>query len=100
RADWVTAEIISSKGQRLFFDYSSDRAVYEGQWIFMLKDGALVGTKYFDNSRSKQSEYTRNLGKTASYLYSQIAWDVIPKIETPIRVLLQFSANEKGKVDS
>ena len=98
KADWLTGEIISSKGKRLF--HFADFNVFEGQSLLTFKDGSLIRVVKYDNSQSKLPEYVRDNKKLREFFNSQVAWDKIPKLEKPIRVLVQFSANELGKVDN
>jgi hypothetical protein len=99
-AKWVTGNLIGSKGKFLFYSIANEYSVYEGQTVLTIKNGELVETKSYDNSKSKQSEYTYNEEKLIKFIYTNIAWQNLPKLDKTIRVYVRFSANEKGIIDS
>lgn len=100
KADWVTGNLTTSKGKFLFYVYSDYYSVYEGQNVLTFKDGELFETKSYDNSKSRQSEYSQNSEKLLNHIYNQIAWHKLPKQDKSIKVFVQFSANEQGIIDS
>jgi hypothetical protein len=100
KADWVTANIIAPQGKRLYYVHMGYESLYEKELEFNFNNGQLIGTKTYDNSKSRQSEYSQNSQKLQEFIYSNIKWDILPKSKEPIRVFVQFSANENGTVDS
>jgi len=101
KADWFTADIISPQGRLLYYIHMGYESLYETELEFQFINGKLIGTKTYDNSMSRQSEYSQNSEKLKEFIYSNINWSVLPKLKKKaIKVYLQFSANEKGIIDS
>ncbi|MBB5282682.1 hypothetical protein HNQ92_000803 [Rhabdobacter roseus] len=100
KASWVTENLITPKGKFLFYSPSDYYSVYEGQTVLVFEKGALIETKNYDNSKSRQSEYSKDNKKLLEHIYTQIAWNQLPKQDRTINVFIQFSANEQGVVDS
>lgn len=99
KADWVTANILSPQGKQLYYVHSDYESLYEKEVIFDVVSGKLKGTTTFDNSKSKKSIYSE--GTTLlHFIYSGIDWDNLPKHEKPVNIIVQFSANEQGIIDS
>lgn len=101
KADWFTADIISPQGELLYYVHMGYESLYETELEFQFVNGKLIGTKTYDNSMSRQSEYSQNSEKLKEFIYSNINWSDLPKLKKKaIKVYLQFSANEKGIIDS
>lgn len=100
KADWVNAKIISPQGKQLYYVHMGYESLYERELEFQFKNGQLIGTKTYDNSKSRQSVYSQDSQKLQEFLYSNINWTSLPKSKEPIKVFVQFSANENGVVDS
>jgi hypothetical protein len=101
KADWFTADIISPQGKLLYYIHMGYESLYETELEFQFINGKLIGTKTYDNSMSRQSEYSQNSEKLKEFIYSNINWSVLPKLKKKaVKVYLQFSANEKGIIDS
>jgi hypothetical protein len=60
--------------------------------------GKLISAKTYDNSKSRK--VTHQNQELQKNIYGNIDWVKLPKIEKPIRVILEFFANENGKIDS
>jgi len=100
KADWFTGTIIVPKGKLVYYVHMGYESIYEKELALKIKKGVLIGTKLYDNSKSKQSIYGNDGDKLREFIYSNINWDNIPKLEGKgIRVIVRFSANEKGIVD-
>lgn len=101
KADWFTADIISPQGKLLFYVHMGYESLYETELEFQFVKGKLIGTKIYDNSKSSQSEYSQNDKKLKEFIYSNINWSILPKLKKKtVKVFVQFSANEKGNIDS
>lgn len=100
KADWVTASIIAPHGRQLYYVHMGYESLYEKELEFQFKNGELIATKTYDNSKSRQSSYSKDPEKLKEFIYSHINWAILPKSNEPIRVIIQFSANENGIVDS
>ncbi len=99
KADWVTANISSPQGKLLYYVHSGYESLYEKEVVFEIVDGQLKTTTSYDNSKSKISIYSQE-ANLLKFIYTNIQWDSLPKHEEPIRVIVKFSANEQGIVDS
>jgi len=100
KADWVTTTIFAPTGKYMFVLHNIDEMVYEGELEFQFINGKLIGTKTYDNSKSRLSIYSKDEKKLQEFIYSNINWSNLPKHEDQIKkVVLWFSANEKGIVD-
>lgn len=100
RAEWVSGEILSPQGKLLSYVHMGYRSIYEKEQVFLFKDGKLIEIKTYDNSKSKQSDFSKNPDKLQEFIYSNINWTLIPRKEQPVKIYVQFSANEYGEVDS
>jgi hypothetical protein len=101
KADWFTADIISPQGKLLYYIHMGYESLYETELEFQFVNGKLIGTKTYDNSMSRESEYSQDSEKLKEYIYSNINWSALPKFKKKdVKVFIQFSANEKGNIDS
>ena len=99
KADWVTGNLYSPRGKRLFYNHDiADGGTFEYELEFYFIKGKLAGTKLYDNRKAKQSEY--HDWKLIEYIYNNINWDILPKLDAIVRVVVEFSANENGIIDS
>lgn len=100
KADWVSTTIFAPTGKYMFVLHDIDEMVYEGELEFQFINGKLIGTKTYDNSKSRLSIYSKDKNKLQDFIYSNINWSDLPKHENQVKkVVLRFSANEKGIVD-
>lgn len=100
KADWVTANVFALTGKYMYVLRTIDEMVFEGELEFQFINGRLVGTKTCDNSKSRLSIYPKDEYKLIEFIYSNINWSQLPKHEDKVKkVILRFSANEKGIVD-
>lgn len=75
-------------------------SLYEKELEFRFSKGNLSGIKTYDNSKSKQSIYSKDYERLQKYIYSSINWEILPEKDKAITVYVQFSANENGVIDS
>lgn len=101
KANWFTGRIISPQGKLLYYVHMGYESLYEKELEMEFSNGILIGTKIYDNSKSRQSEFSQKPEKLKEFVYSIINWESLPKIDNKtIKVFVQFSANENGIVDS
>ena len=99
-ADWVTGNFISLQGKRILYDHSMGTGgVYEHEVEFHFIRGKLIKTNFYDNSKSRQSAYIQDQERLKEYIYRNINWDILPKQDTIVRVIVEFVANESGLID-
>lgn len=102
KADWVSSEKIVKGGKEfLFYLESHYYPVFKQDMEFEFYKGKLINIRIYDNSRSRRSTYSRNYMKLLRFIYSNIDWDHLP-IPPPKnkRVVVRFSGNKYGKIDS
>jgi hypothetical protein len=100
KADWVSGNILAPQGKQLHYVHMGYESLYEKELEFQFKNGELIETKTYDNSKSRQSTYSKDPEKLKEFIYSHINWTILPRSKEPVRVFVQFSANENGIVDS
>lgn len=101
KADWFNGKVIAPKGKQIYYIHMGYSSLYETELEFNFEKGKLIETKVYDNSKSRQSEYSKDDKKLKEFIYSNINWDNLPKLEDKvIKVYVEFSANENGVVDS
>lgn len=99
KADWVTANILSPQGKQLDYVHSGYESLYEKEVVFEVVSGQLKGTTTFDNSKSRKSIYSEDT-TLLHFIYTNIYWDKLPEQDQPVKVFVQFSANDQGIIDS
>lgn len=99
KAHWVTAKILSPQGKQLYYVHAGYESLYEKEVVFEIVNGQLKGTTNYDNSKSRISIYSQDTA-LQKFIYSNIEWETLPEPDNPVRVIVQFSANEQGVIDS
>jgi hypothetical protein len=98
---WLTANIISPQGKLLYYIHDPFSNLHETDLEFQFEKGKLIGTKIYDNSKSKQPTYSFNNNELYEFIYSNINWKKVPELDNKkIIVDIRFSANEDGIIDS
>lgn len=101
KADWFSGKIIAPQGELLYYIHMGYESLYERELELDFSNGKLIGIKTYDNSKSRQSEFSQKPEKLKEFIYSNINWRTLPKFDNKtIKVFVQFSANENGIVDS
>lgn len=67
--------------------------------VFEIVNGQLKGTTTFDNSKSRKSKYSDDTA-LLQFIYTNIDWEKLPHQDKAVKILVQFSANEQGIIDS
>ena len=98
KADWVTTMLFVYGGKKIA-DIDA-LSIYEKSYEFEFRKGKLLNVKSYDNSKSKQSIYSYDSEMLINFIYSNIDWNNIPKQRDATKIVVQFSANEFGKIDS
>lgn len=101
KADWFSGSIIAPQGKLLHYVHLGYESIYERELELHFKDGRFTGVETYDNSRTRESSYSKSPGKLQQFIYSNIRWANLPDPqEKEIRVFVSVSANEDGMVDS
>lgn len=101
KAKWFTGNVLAPNGKMLFSFNSAYDYYYDKEIEFEIKNGNVVDTKKHNYSLAKVSSFRVEEKKLIKFIYSNINWKNVPKIEGKgVRVTIRFSANEKGEIDS
>jgi hypothetical protein len=101
KADWVTDTIMAFTGHKPNSAHSRYGTLYEKEIELQFKKGVLVKTTDYDNSKTRLSVYSSDEEKLRRLIHAAIDWKALPSlVDKPIKVYVQFSANEQGVVDS
>jgi hypothetical protein len=101
KADWVNSNIIAPKGKLLYYVHQGYNSLYEKELELQFVKGKLIGSKTYDNSKSKQTIYSQSRGKLYEFIYPKVNWSDLPDIgDKIINISVQFSANVNGVIDS
>lgn len=99
-ADWFNGDIIAPQGKLLYYIHMGYESLYEKELEFRFEKGKLTGTRTYDNSKSRQSDYSQNDRLRLEYIYKNIRWEKLPNlVNDTIKVWVKFSANESGVID-
>lgn len=101
KADWVNSNLIAPQGKLLYYVHQGYSSLYEKELELQFIKGKLIGSKTYDNSKSKQSIYSQNRAKLYEFIYPKVNWKDLPEIgDKVINISVQFSANVNGVLDS
>jgi len=99
-ADWVTAKMISPKGEMLYHISLGFLSIYEKETEFTIENGLLVNIQEFDNSKTRASKYIYNLELASEYVRDNIDYANLPETEEIVKVIvIVISADDSGKID-
>jgi len=100
RAYWFSGKVIGEIGEPiLYLNFMDFLVPYEREFDFV--KGHLIESKLFDNTKTKESKYLTNYYMHDAYIYKNINWDSLPKLNgEEINVNVIFSSNENGIIDS
>lgn len=99
KASWVNSNIHSPQGRLLLYVHAGYESLYETDVIFRIEQGRLTEIVSYDNSMSVRSAYSNDSTLLAA-IYSGINWKILPENAKDTKVLITFSANENGIIDS
>lgn len=102
-ADWVSDELLSPRGKELFVSYNTEEIVYESTVGYVFEGGRLKKTNFYDNNKSKKSEYIDNSELLKSFIYYNIRWEQIKSEidSTDKKVYCAIiSCDDNAKIDS
>ncbi|MCB2379476.1 hypothetical protein LGH70_17900 [Hymenobacter sp. BT635] len=100
KADWFTGKIVSPQGKLLYYVHMGYGSLYEKEVELQFESGLLIDTKNYDNSKSRISAFRTNPEKLKKFIYRNIDWNKIPNATNGKSLLVSFSANRKGVIDS
>jgi hypothetical protein len=97
KADWFTSNVIAPQGKQLYYVYMAYGSLYEKELELQFKNGQLIGTKTYDNSKSRQSIYSQNEEKLREYIYSNINWNKLINLDDKvIKYMFSFQQTRMG----
>jgi hypothetical protein len=98
-ADWVSTTMISPLGNLLFYIHDGFESIFERELEFTLKNGNLINTQEYDNSKTKKSKYTSD-SYLRDFIENSINYSNVPYPDKEIRVVIRImGSTEDGIVD-
>jgi hypothetical protein len=105
-ADWVTADFYVPLG-KLLKGYGNEwySSTYEFEYKFSIQKGKLEKVEKLDNRKTRETVFSESFGQSdtlSKYIQTKIEWNHLPvlTIDSIIRVILRFSADENGVIDN
>jgi len=86
----------------MYYFHDGFQSIYESELEFNFKNGVLIETKKFDNSKTKKSKYRVEPKLIMEFISNNIKLENLPKSDTiKRRVIVQIiSSDLNGKIDS
>lgn len=98
KVDWLTTKIYYPEGK--FLIHVEGMSIYERDIELEFENGKLISIKTLDNSQTKQSQYSQSQEKLNEFIYSNIHWEQLPKLDSTVRVVVQIVPNEDGVIEN
>jgi hypothetical protein len=101
-AYWVNEKVLNPYGKRLYYIHMGYSSFYEFEREFIFKKGILKDTMFYDNSKSKISQYTEDPILLKEFITSNINYsNITNEPYKNSRVVLEIQhVTEEGKIDS
>lgn len=98
-ADWVSFEILTPFGKHIKNIHQNYESIYEYERGFKFEKGNLISINNYDNSKSKESIYTKESNVLHQFIYENIDWALVKsqKLTNKKKVFTRFSIGENGK---
>lgn len=101
KATWVTGTFLIPKGKLIHYVHSGYDSFYETELVLTFDHGRLVDQRTYDNSKSHKSVYLQYPDSLASFIYRNIDWSIISKLDTgKIKVFVQLQSGKTSQPDS
>ena len=99
-AAWFTDKVLVPQGPLLYYMHDGFQSSYAKELELEFRQGRLVGSTLYDNSKSKKSVFSSFGPDWYRYIYGSIRWDSLPSLSGgEVRVFVTFTANEEGQID-
>jgi hypothetical protein len=98
-ADWVSSELINPFGKQIKYIHQGYESIYEYERGFEFINGKLVRENKYDNSKSRESIYSKQPELLHKFLYENINWDLVAaqNLSEKKRVIASFRIGNKEK---
>jgi hypothetical protein len=98
-ANWVSFEILNPFGKQIKYVHQGYESIYEYERGFEFVEGNLITINNYDNSKSRESVYTKETEILHKFLYENINWKLVEsqKISDNKRVIARFRIGENEK---
>ncbi|MBS2213846.1 hypothetical protein KEM09_20730 [Carboxylicivirga mesophila] len=102
KADWVNGKLYAPHGNLLYYVHDGFQSIYESELEVTIVEGAIIGSRILDNSKTKKSKYTEEPKLLKEYIYNNIRSENLPESDTiKRRVIIKIvSSDDNGKIDS
>ena len=99
-ADWVSTTMISPLGNLLFYIHDGFESIFERELEFTFKNGNLISSQEYDNSKTRQSKYTTDSNLLRDFIENSINYSIVPYPDKEIRIVIRImGSTDNGKVD-
>ena len=99
-AVWFAGKVLVAQGPLLYYIHDDFQSAYASELELEFRQGRLVGSMLYDNSKSKKSIFSDFGPNWYRYIYSSIRWNSLPSLAGgEVRVVVTFTANEEGRID-
>lgn len=100
KADWFSGSLYLPLGECLYYVHDEYASIYEKEIELVMKEGRVVERVDYDNSRTHRSEYTKDWKVLQRWIYSNIDWEKLPKVDSAEnRVYLRVCGTESRKLE-
>lgn len=98
-AEWVSFEVLSPLGKQIKYIHKGYESIYEYERGFEFIEGKLITINNYDNSKSRESVYTKEPEILHKFLYENIDWELVDsqKNVNKKRVVARFMIGEDEK---
>ena len=96
-AGWYSGELYMPQGPLVYYVHDGFQSSYSKELKLQIQNGIITSKEVCDNSKSHEVNYSEP--EWQNKIYSAIHWDILPA-DTIKRVIVVFSGNEEGVIDS
>ena len=98
-ADWISYEIINPHGKQIKYIHQGYESIYEYERGFEFINGKLVKVNNYDNTKSRESVYSKEPELLHKFFYDNIDWKLVEsvKLSDKKRVFATIKIGENEK---
>lgn len=98
-ADWVSFEVLNPYGKQIKYIHQGYESIYEYERGFEFANGKLITINNYDNSKSRESVYSKEPKILQKFLFENINWKLIESqnLTDKKRIIARFRIGEDEK---
>ena len=98
-ADWISYEIINPYGKQIKYIHQGYESIHEYERGFEFINGKLIRINKYDNTKSRESVYSKKTEILHKFLYDNINWELVEsqKLADKKRVIARFKVGKNEK---